>query len=142
MVKFVVNGGFEHRYSPVTWDDVGWWTLNLLITGQEVREGIVHTDPACRSAVASSHSSHDGGSSDSKGLLTGGRAAETEEKSGSLPGHVVCRSSAFLTTPWDSRLHPLSTFAAVAEWCVSGAAVSLRRGALKGVRRIARLKPT
>ena len=22
MVKFVVNEGFEHRYSPVTWDDV------------------------------------------------------------------------------------------------------------------------
>ncbi len=38
MVKFVVNEGFEHRYRPVTWDDVRWWTLKLLITGQEVRE--------------------------------------------------------------------------------------------------------
>ena len=36
MVKFVVNEGFEHCYSPVTWDDVGWWDLNLLTTGKEV----------------------------------------------------------------------------------------------------------
>ena len=36
VVKFVVNEGLEHRHSPVTWDDVGWWTINLLITGQEV----------------------------------------------------------------------------------------------------------
>ena len=86
MVKFVVNEGLEHRCSPVTWDDVGWWTLNLLITGQEVQRA---ERPAMPSGQAGRQRST--GSSLTKGAWSTVRLSARDPAGNARPPFVLVK---------------------------------------------------